>query len=123
MAIPMHVTFRETRRSIPTREVDMTRRSMVFALVGTVMMAATACAAPVGRVYVRTGPPPVVVERRGPVPGPGFVWIGGFYRWTGREYVWVPGHYEHAPRPRARWAPGHWAHGRHGWYFVEGRWR
>jgi WXXGXW repeat (2 copies) len=21
------------------------------------------------------------------------------------------------------WVPGHWAHDRHGWYWVEGRWR
>jgi hypothetical protein len=101
----------------------MTRRSVAFALIGTVMMAVTACTEPAGRIYVRTGPPPVVVERRGPVPGPGFVWIGGFYRWTGREYVWVPGHYEHAPRARARWVQGHWAHGRRGYYFVDGHWR
>jgi hypothetical protein len=84
---------------------------------------ATGCAASTGgRVYVRTGPPPVVVERRVAAPGPGFVWLPGYYRWGGRAYVWVPGRYERA-RSHGRWVPARWAHDRRGWYFVEGRWR
>jgi hypothetical protein len=43
------------------------------------------------RVFVRIGPPPVVVETPIPPPGPAFVWTPGYYRWDGRAYVWVPG--------------------------------
>jgi hypothetical protein len=83
---------------------------------------AAGCATASGRVYVRNGPPPVVVERRVTAPGPGFVWLPGYYRWAGRDYVWVPGRYERA-RSHGRWVPGRWVHDRHGWYYVEGRWR
>src|SRR5438034_3412584 len=24
-------------------------------------------------------------------PGPGYVWTRGYWRWTGADYVWVPG--------------------------------
>lgn len=87
------------------------------------LTAAAGCAASTGRVYVHAGPPRAVVERRVVAPGPGYVWQAGFYRWSGRDYVWVPGHYERAPRGRATWVPGRWAHDRRGWYFVEGHWR
>lgn len=85
---------------------------------------ATGCATTTrGQVYVRTAPPPVVVETRVVSPGPGYVWIAGYHRWDGRNYAWVPGHYERAPRDRAHWVPGKWVHDRHGWYYVDGRWR
>lgn len=101
----------------------MKRNVLGLALVGAMMLTATACIDASGRVYVRVAPPPIVAERRGPAPGPDFVWVSGFYRWDGGRYTWAPGHYEHAPRPRARWVEGRWAHGRHGWYYVEGHWR
>jgi hypothetical protein len=98
-------------------------RSTRLAVAAAAMLTmAAGCASASGRVYVRTGPPPVVVERRVVAPGPGFVWLPGYYRWAGRDYVWVPGRYERA-RSHARWVPGRWVHDRHGWYFVEGRWR
>jgi len=93
------------------------------ALVASIGAAACGATVTTGRVYLRTGPPPVVVERPAVVPGPGYVWVPGYYRWSGREYVWVSGRYERPPRARARWVPGRWVHDRGGWYFVEGHWR
>jgi hypothetical protein len=102
----------------------MIRKSLALVLVVTAVLTMEAgCAAAGGRLYVRTGPPPRAVERRLVSPGPDFVWQPGFYRWGGRQYDWVPGRYERAPRPHARWVAGRWAHDRRGWYFVEGRWR
>jgi len=75
------------------------------------------------RVYVRIGPPPVVVEHPGPRPHEGFVWVGGYHRWDGARYVWVPGHWVEPPRRHAEWVPGHWRHEAGGWYWVEGHWR
>ncbi len=88
-------------------------------------LAAASCGATVatGRVYVRTGPPPVVHERVVVAPGPEYVWVPGYYRWSGREYVWVAGRYERPPRGHAHWVAGHWVHESRGWYFVEGHWR
>ena len=90
-------------------------------LAGTVF--AAACAGVSGRVYVRTGPPPIRAEAVLVSPGPGYVWIPGYYRYERGGYLWIGGHYERAPRARARWVPGHWQHDRRGWYFVDGHWR
>lgn len=99
-------------------------RSFACGVVLSAALASTACAAPVGgRLYVRVGPPAPIVERAVVAPGPGYVWIPGFYRWDGAAYVWVAGRWDRPPRPRARWVAGHWAHERGGWYFIEGHWR
>jgi hypothetical protein len=83
-----------------------------------------ACASGVGgHVYVQSGPPRPVIERRAVAPGPRYVWEPGYYRLEGRRYVWVPGRWELPPRARARWQPAHWEHTRRGWYFVDGHWR
>ena len=102
------------------------RCSYVFAgvLLAGALAVTSACVEPQGRVYVRVGPPPPVVERVVVTPGPEYVWIAGYHTWNGAGYVWVPGRWERAPRPRARWVPGHWERSRrNGWYFVEGHWR
>jgi len=76
-----------------------------------------------GRVYVSTAPPPIVVERPGPSPGQGWVWVPGFYRWNGRQYFWVNGRWERPPRPHQRWVAGKWVQDRHqGWFWVDGHW-
>ena len=75
------------------------------------------------RVYVQVGPPPIVVEERIATPGPNYVWIGGYHRFDGHVYVWVPGHWEPRPRVHAHWRGGHWLHARRGWYWQQGRWR
>jgi len=41
-------------------------------------------------------PPPVIVEQVGPRPG--YIWSHSYYRWDGRQYVTVRGHWE-AVRP------------------------
>ncbi len=99
------------------------RTFVVSLILVTIVAVSGACATPPGRVYVRVAPPAPIVEARVVAPGPGFVWIPGFYTWNGVAYVWVPGHWERPVRARARWVPGHWVHDRRGWYFVDGRWR
>jgi len=59
------------------------------------------------QVIVRVPPPRVVVERPVPPPGARYVWVGGYYRWTGVRYTWVAGHYAVPPRPRATWVAPH----------------
>jgi hypothetical protein len=38
-------------------------------------------------------PPPLRVEVQGPRPYAAAVWHRGHWRWNGRRYVWVPGHW------------------------------
>ena len=99
-------------------------RSLAAAVIlAGALLATTACAGSSGRVYIRTGPPPVRAEVVAVSPGPGYVWVPGYYQYRGNAYVWVGGRYERPPRSRARWVPGHWERDRRGWYFVDGHWR
>ena len=93
-----------------------------FALAALLVFAALPAASN-AQVYVRVGPPPVVVERHGRPPQRGFVWVPGYQRWDGGRYVWVPGRYERPPHPRAVWVPHRWVHRHGGWVLVEGHWR
>ncbi|MEL4419562.1 hypothetical protein, partial [Shewanella algae] len=38
---------------------------------------------------VLTEPPPPRFEEYGPAPGPGYVWLGGYWGWTGVRHEWV----------------------------------
>ncbi len=80
-------------------------------------------AASIAQVYVRIGPPPPVVERRGPPPDRGYVWVSGYHRWDDGRYVWVPGHWDRPPHPHARWERHHWVHRHGGWVLIDGHWR
>lgn len=75
-----------------------------------------------GAIWVGFAPPRAPAEERPRSPGRTYVWIAGYYRWTDTEYVWVPGHWEAPPRPRAHWKRGQWYRGNRGWYWVEGHW-
>ena len=104
----------------------MLRKIGLPALALGSLLAMSACATnpPPGRVeVVEQGPPVEVVETYGVAPGPGFVWVRGFYRRDAGAYVWVPGHWVQPPGRYHRWEPGRWIHTRRGWYFREGRWR
>ena len=74
----------------------------------------------VGEV-VMVAPPPARVEVYGASPGPGYVWIGGYWNWVGGRHVWVGGHWE-APHRGYRYVPHHWVHERDGWHLIEGHW-
>jgi hypothetical protein len=98
-------------------------RFKLAALVAPLLMAATFATADV-RVYVHSGPPRAVVERRPPSPGRGNVWIRGYHKWNGTSHEWVGGRWEAPPRSRARWNNGAWRRDRQrGWYYVDGAWR
>lgn len=74
------------------------------------------------QVVVRIGPPAPIVERPGPAPHPGWIWVAGHHQWDGARYVWVPGHYIE-PRPGHHWVNGYWAHRHGGYVWVDGYWR
>ena len=66
--------------------------------------------------------PPARVEAFGYAPGPGYLWIDGFWDWRG-HYVWVPGSWVRRPHPHAVWVPGrgYYNHGRYS--YRRGHWR
>jgi WXXGXW repeat (2 copies) len=78
---------------------------------------------PVREVLVTRTPPPVRVETQTLAPGPGYAWTTGYWRWTGTDYVWVPGSWIVRPRPAAVWVAGHWIRRPGGWVWIAGHWQ
>lgn len=76
-----------------------------------------------GIVFVRKVPPPPLKPRPGPRPSPRAVWIDGYWRWTGVDYVWIDGYWEPRPPIGKTWTSGSWVHTSRGWYWRPGRWR
>lgn len=83
------------------------------------MFSVVGCAA---HAYYVAPPPAPVVGVVGYAPGPGYVWIDGFWDWRG-HYVWVPGYWGRPPHPHAVWVPGRafYEHGRYS--YRRGHWR
>ncbi len=72
--------------------------------------------------YVSTPPPEPRVEVMGVAPGPGYLWLTGYWGWAGGRHEWVPGRWE-APRPGYYYEPHRWVHEDRGWRLHEGGWR
>jgi hypothetical protein len=73
-------------------------------------------------LWVPTGPPAARVDVAVPAPGPGLIWIDGWWDWQG-SWVWRPGRWERPPYPHSTWESGRWIHGRRGWRRTRGHWR
>jgi hypothetical protein len=54
-------------------------------------------------VYVGGPPPPLRREVPPPMPGPGYVWSGGYWNRVGPRYAWAPGYWR-----RPAYAGGYW---------------
>jgi hypothetical protein len=95
-----------------------------YALILTFSAITTmSCASGGVAYYANTPPPPVRVETYGPAPGPGFVWVNGYWGWRGNNYVWVGGRWSRPPHARAVWVAPRWESYRGRYRFYEGRWR
>lgn len=73
-------------------------------------------------LHIDIGVPPPA-RRYEPVPRPraGFVWVEGYWAWTGRRHEWIGGHWE-AARPGFVYHRPLWIHERDRWHFREGAW-
>lgn len=94
-------------------------------IASVILTACFSVSASAAAVFVRVTPPRPVVERVVRAPGPGCVWIGGYYRWTGSSYLWIPGRWVYPPRIAAVWIPPRWEYvpARRSYVFVVGFWR
>jgi hypothetical protein len=96
------------------------------AIVAALSVSLSACVVYPARVayagpVVTIAPPAPIVETYGVAPGPGYIWMGGYWNWVGGRHVWVGGHWA-AGRAGYVWAPHHWVQGRDGWHMAEGHW-
>lgn len=70
----------------------------VFLMLGGCVITVDPVDVPYAEVTVVSPPPAARVEYRAAPPGPGYVWIDGYWQWHRGRWVWVRGHWE---RPRA----------------------
>lgn len=73
-------------------------------------------------VVVNEAPPPDVVETVTVSPGPGFIWVGGYWGWHG-HWVWAPGHWARPPYRGAVWVPHRYVYRNGVHVYVRGGWR
>jgi hypothetical protein len=75
-------------------------------------------------INVGTPPPPLVaVCPVGVAPGPGYVWVDGYWDWVGGKWVWVPGRWVLPPRPHAVWVVPHYHPYHDHYHYHRGYWR
>ena len=75
---------------------------MVFNVFATILCG---CA---GSVAIRTPPPPLPYYDQPICPGPGYLWVPGYWAYSSDGYYWVPGIWEVAPQAGWLWTPGFW---------------
>jgi len=71
---------------------------------------------------VTIAPPPLPVYAQPPIPGPGYLWVPGYWSYGPYGFFWVPGTWVQPPGAGLLWTPGYW-----GWsdgFFVwnQGYW-
>jgi hypothetical protein len=67
-------------------------------------------------------PPPLQAEVQTASPGPGHVWVAGYWRWRGNRYVWRAGSWKRPRVAAAAWVPGHWQAVGPNFVWVRGHW-
>jgi hypothetical protein len=73
------------------------------------------------RYYAPFAPPAARCEVRGGAPSPRPLWAPGYYRWTGREHVWVGGRWE-LRRDGYEFISPRWVNRFGRWEYLPGRW-
>jgi hypothetical protein len=81
------------------------------------------CGGGYGYSYVAYAPPVPRYGVVGVAPGPGYVWIDGYWGWRGGQYAWVPGNWVRPPHRGAVWVRPEWRREGRGYRFHAGHWR
>lgn len=75
-----------------------------------------------GYVVTTAPPPPIVVEPQPVAPATGYVWVDGYWHWTGHEYAWHKGYWAVPPHGYHRWVAPRYEHHEREYHYVPGRW-
>ncbi len=88
---------------------------MIKAPIATLLMTASLAVAvlptaAVGQIEfsITIAPPPLPVYEQPPIPGPGFLWVPGYWYYGPYGYYWVPGTWVEPPAIGLLWTPGYW---------------
>ena len=89
-------------------------------LLGTVLSACGGYSAG----YYSYGPPPAArYGAIGYAPGPGYVWVDGYWNRGSRNWGWVNGYWARPPRGHSSWVRSEWRNEGGRWRFHRGHWR
>jgi hypothetical protein len=86
------------------------RRSLIaggMALLLTLFSAASMAFVNIG-LSITVAPPELPVYEQPSLPGPGYVWVPGYWAWGEDGYYWVPGTWVLPPAVGLLWTPGYW---------------
>src|SRR5215469_6434698 len=103
----------DRRRPANARKVRIMRiaRFVLFLVIaaGILAMPAPSHAQVAVGVSIRIGPPALPVYAQPICPGPGYIWVPGYwsYDYDDEDYFWVPGTWVVAPEPGYLWTPGY----------------
>jgi hypothetical protein len=81
------------------------RKIIIPLIFVAAMLAGGSASAGQVSIGIQIGPPPRprVLHVRPYQPGPGFVWVDGYWYPQGRRYQWRDGYWVRPPYPGARW--------------------
>jgi len=93
-------------RILATQRFASLLTRLLFVAVLALGMASTSQSAVF--VSVAIAPPPIPVYTQPICPGPGYLWIPGYWAYGFDGYYWVPGYWVLPPFVGALWTPGYW---------------
>jgi hypothetical protein len=73
-------------------------------------------------VSVSIAPPVIPIYEQPYCPGPGYIWVPGYWAYGAYGYYWVPGTWVLPPGVGLLWTPGYWAYRGGNYVFIDGYW-
>src|SRR5712671_3683004 len=80
----------------------------LFLAVGLLAIPAQSRAQVAVGISVRIGPPVLPIYAQPICPGPGYIWVPGYWAYGPGDYFWVPGTWAEPPEIGLLWTPGFW---------------
>jgi WXXGXW repeat (2 copies) len=90
-------------------------------LTAVVLFASQAANADVA-ISVNIAPPALPVYEQPVIPGPGYVWVPGYWAYGPEGYYWVPGTWVEPPEAGLLWTPGYWGWSNGAYLWSAGYW-
>lgn len=95
--------------------------SLAFAVLLLAVFAPQSSSGYIG-ISVGFAPPAIPIYAQPYCPGPGYLWIPGYWAWNGFDYFWVPGYWAYPPRIGFYWTPGYWGYDGGRYFWNDGYW-
>ncbi len=90
---------------MPLRRSSLAAGALALALM---LASATSMAFVTVGLSITLAPPALPIYEQPAVPGPGYLWVPGYWAWSDDGYYWVPGTWVLPPQAGFLWTPGYW---------------